>query len=349
MLNPTWKQRGPITLAGTPEPEPAIKNRPNEPDARSARTNPAYTLSSRVSDLRCPGNEKAGGLPRRPSLTTSRGGKASGGLLRLLLADLDHAGHQAGERLDVAARALGRALDVGAEEVALELDRLAPGAGAGERLQGLDVGLELLVHQVDDQLAEVGHGLARARGDGLLGLGDAVGHTLRGLDAAAGHDRRDLGGLLRTLTHRLGGLAGGRLRDLGGLLGRLARNVGRLTRDLGTRLRGVGAVPGGRVRDLGGLLRGPGGRGGARRPRRGRAGGGGGTDAAHLAQRLLQRVDVRDTAVMLVAGLEDGLGDDRAQARYLDQLLARRLVDVNLRHGCNLVLRVWCGALCALP
>ena len=41
MANPTCKQRGLIALAGTSEPEPAIRSRPNEPDAGFARTNPS--------------------------------------------------------------------------------------------------------------------------------------------------------------------------------------------------------------------------------------------------------------------------------------------------------------------
>ena len=56
-------------------------------------------------------------------------------------------------------------------------------------------------------------------------------------------------------------------------------------------------------------------------------------DALHPAQRVLERAEVGDPAAVLVARLQDGVGDQRPEPGALDELLAGGLVQVDLRHG----------------
>src|SRR3954447_15247276 len=80
-----------------------------------------------------------------------------------------------GDRLEVAAAALGHPLEVAAEEGGVGLEHLGPGPGAAQGLQGLDVGPHLLVDELGDQPAELAHRLAPARGRGPPPLAPARG------------------------------------------------------------------------------------------------------------------------------------------------------------------------------
>src|SRR4051812_28752524 len=151
-------------------------------------------------------------------VAAARAATRSGRLASLLLGRRDGRGrHHRLHHLEVVPGERRRALEAGAQELALDAGDLVPSDSPGQSLKSLDVAAGLLLHKLREDLANLGGTLGRAPRHRALDLKGGTGRLLRELDAATG---RVLGPVHRLARH-LDALVGSALAEFGDVVGGL--------------------------------------------------------------------------------------------------------------------------------